>query len=218
MALEWFKQGILEDDPSLTPAWRNSWTEFAKELRTHFGPANPVGSAEIELRHLTMASNTRLPEYLVRFNTLASHVGWGEQALHFQFYNGLPERLKDRLSMLGKPDSLHELVLVTQRYNNLYWERQEERKLACQRDNKLPMNANPRGPNSTNPPATRVNERILGPDGKLKPEERKRCRENNLCMMCGKPGHATPACPAAMRGRAANLQEPPDMPNTAQEE
>ena len=60
--------------------------------------------------------------------------------------------------MLGKPDSLHKLVLVTQRYNNLYWERQEERKLACQRDNKPLMNANPRGPNSANPPATRVNE------------------------------------------------------------
>ena len=49
MALEWFEQGILEDDPSLTPAWCNSWTEFAKELRTHFGLANPVGSAKIEL-------------------------------------------------------------------------------------------------------------------------------------------------------------------------
>ena len=56
--------------------------------------------------------------------------------------------------MLGKPDSLRKLVLVTQQYDNLYWERQEEWKLACQRDNKLPMNANPRGPNSTNPPTT----------------------------------------------------------------
>jgi len=65
MVLEWFEQGVLEDDPSLTPAWCNSWTEFAKELRTHFGPANPVGSAKIELRHLTMASNARLPKYLV---------------------------------------------------------------------------------------------------------------------------------------------------------
>ena len=46
MVLEWFEQGILEDDPSLTLAWRNSWTEFAKELRTHFRLANPVGSAE----------------------------------------------------------------------------------------------------------------------------------------------------------------------------
>src|SRR5260221_14315368 len=120
--------------------------------------------------------------------------------------------------MLGKPDSLCKLVLVTQQYDNLYWERQEEWKLVRQRDNKLLMNANPWGPNSTNPPATRANERILGPDSKLKPEERKCRRENNLCMMCGKPGHATPTCPAAMRGRVPNLQEPPDMPNTVQEE
>src|SRR5260370_25456994 len=120
--------------------------------------------------------------------------------------------------MLGKPDSLRELVLGTQRYDNLYWERQEEQKLARQRDNKLLMNMNPRGPNSANPPTTRVNERILGPDGKLKPEEHKRHQENNLCMMCGKPGHATSTCPAATRGRAANLQELLDTPNTVQEE
>src|SRR5258705_9062134 len=120
--------------------------------------------------------------------------------------------------MLGKPDSLCKLVLVTQRYDNLYWERQEEQKLACQRDNKLPMYANPQGPNSANPPTTQVNERILESDSKLKPEEHKRHQENNLCMMCGKPGHATSACPTATRGRAANLQELQDMPNTAQEE
>ena len=81
--LEWFKQGILEDDLSLTPAWHHSWAEFAKELKTHFGPANPVGLAKIELQHLVMASNTKLSKYLVQFNTLALHVGWGEQVLHF---------------------------------------------------------------------------------------------------------------------------------------
>ncbi len=56
--------------------------------------------------------------------------------------------------MLGKPDSLCELVLVTQQYDNLYWERQEEWKLVHQRDNKLPMNVNLQGPNSANPPTT----------------------------------------------------------------
>src|SRR5258708_457704 len=91
MALEWFKQGILEDDLSLTPAWCHSWAEFAKELKTHFEPANPVGWAEINLQHLVRPSNTKLSKYLVRFNTLASWVGWGEQALHFQFYDGLPK-------------------------------------------------------------------------------------------------------------------------------
>src|SRR5258708_21278359 len=114
---------------------------------------------------------------------MIQHVGWGEQALCFQFYDSLPEQLKDCLVMLGKPDSLCKLVLVTQHYDNLYWERQEEWKLACQQDNKLLMNANLQGPNSANPPATQVNKHILGPDGKLKLEEHKHCRENNLCMI-----------------------------------
>ena len=95
MALEWFKQGVLEDNQNITPVWYHSWAEFARKLKTHFGPANPVGLAEIELQHLTMASNAKLLEYLVQFNTLASCMGWGEQALHFQFYDGLPDCLKD---------------------------------------------------------------------------------------------------------------------------
>src|SRR5258707_9260176 len=165
-----------------------------------------------------MASNTKLSKYLVQFNTLASWVGWGEQALRFQFYDGLPEHLKDWLAMLGKPDSLCDLVLVTQRYDNLYWERQEEHKLAHQQDNKLMTYTNSWGPNTSNPPSTQTNDCMLGLDGKLKPEEWKCHKENNLCMMCGKPGHTMPTCPAAMRGRAVNLQEQPDMPNTAQEE
>src|SRR5258708_1864408 len=200
MALEWFEHGILEDDLSLTPVWHHSLAEFKKKLKTHFVPANPEGSAENELRHLVMASNTKLSEYLVQFNTLALCVGWGKQALHFQFYNGLPECLKDWLAMLGKPDSLRDLVLVTQWYNNLYWERQEEHKLVHQWDNKPMMYANSQGPNTPNPPSTQTNDCVLGPDGKLKPEEWKRCKENNLCMMCRKPGHTTPACPVATRG------------------
>ena len=32
-----------------------------------------------------------LSEYLVRFNMLASRVEWGDAALRFQFYDGLPE-------------------------------------------------------------------------------------------------------------------------------
>src|SRR5260221_4661461 len=113
-----------------------------------------------------MASNTKLSECLVQFNTLASWVGWGEQALCFQFYNGLPEHLKDQLAMLGKPNSLCDLVLVTQQYDNLYWERQEEHKLARQWDNKPMMYMNSQGPNTPNPPSTQTNDCVLGPDGK----------------------------------------------------
>src|SRR5258707_7956681 len=135
-ALEWFEQGILEDDPRFTPVWRSSWPEFVNELQTHFSPVNPTGAAESELHHLTMAPSSQLVEYLVQFNTLASRVAWGKAALCFQFYDGLPNHLKDHLAILGKPNSLRELVHTTQCFDTLYWERQDEQKLAMARDSR----------------------------------------------------------------------------------
>ena len=121
-ALEWFENRIMETNPQLALVWRSNWGFYVKELRTHFGPANPIGDAEIELCQLTMASESWVLEYLVRFNTLASRVTWGNSALRFQFYNGLPDRLKDQITILGKPKSLRELVDVTTRHDALYWE------------------------------------------------------------------------------------------------
>src|SRR5260370_39003823 len=122
VALEWLNQGVLEEDPRRTPLWRGNWAEFSKELWTHFRPTNPTGPAEMELCHLTMAGNARLSKYLVHFNTLTSRVEWGEAALCFQFYNGLLDQLKDRIAILGKLDTLQELVLMAQHYDNLYCE------------------------------------------------------------------------------------------------
>src|SRR5260370_20648793 len=105
-ALEWFEQGILEDDLTQAPEWRSSWTEFVKELQTHFGPTNPIGTVEVELQHLTMTSGAHLSKYLVMFNTLASRVEWGDMVLCFQFYDGLPDQLKDQIALLRKPNNL----------------------------------------------------------------------------------------------------------------
>src|SRR5260221_4997740 len=79
-----------------------------------------------------MASRAHLSEYLVRFNTLASRVEWGDVVLCFQFYDGLPDQLKDQITLLRKPDTLQELVQVAIHHNNLYWECQDEHKQARQ--------------------------------------------------------------------------------------
>ena len=71
-ALEWFKNGIMEQNLLRALTWQASWTDFMTELQTHFGPTNPVRNVEIELSQLTMSSNSHLSKYLVRFNTLAS--------------------------------------------------------------------------------------------------------------------------------------------------
>jgi len=53
---------------------------------------------------------------------------------------------------------------------------------------------------------------LLGPDGKLKPEERQRRMDNNLCLRCAKAGHKVNDCPvvskAKPKGRAATVSTP----------
>src|SRR5258707_322310 len=151
-ALEWFEIGVMEIDPRLAPSWHSNWPDFIAEIRTHFRPSNPTRTAEIKLRHLSMQPDARISEYLVRFNTLASRVSWGDVALRFQFYDGLPERLKDKIAILGKPESLREMVNVTVHYDALHWERQAERRMNCRFDPKttLPRPSEPPRAPTTN--------------------------------------------------------------------
>src|SRR5258708_33252568 len=78
----------------------------------------------------------------------------------FQFYDGLPERLKDRIALLRKPDTLRELVQATVRHNNLYWEHQDERKRT--RQQQPPRNTTTRQTQSDQPPDC-PNEQHLNP-------------------------------------------------------
>src|SRR5258708_708866 len=43
-ALEWFEQGILEDDLTQAPEWKSRLTEFVKQLQTHFRHTNPTST------------------------------------------------------------------------------------------------------------------------------------------------------------------------------
>src|SRR5258708_6992119 len=163
-----------------------------------------------------MAHSSRMVEDLVCVNTLASRVAWGKAALCFQFYDGLPDGLKDHLGLLGKPNSLWELVCTMQCFDNLYWERQEEQKLARSRDNRSTGGPAPKTPTSGGgQQPNHTNDKTHGPDGKLKPEERKCCCKNNLCAICGRGDHKAVACTVYTKGRASHLrmeetQTPPE--------
>src|SRR5258708_11531622 len=51
-----------------------------------------------------------------------------------------------------------------------------------------------------------TNDKTHGPDGKLKPEERKRHHENNLCVICGRGDHKAVACTTYANGRSSHLR------------
>jgi hypothetical protein len=105
VAQEWFEPGIsgLTDEP---PEWFDNWEAFLDELYTNFGPYNETGDAKHELTNLRMRDNQHVSDYLVRFSRLVLHCSWGELALRYRFYEGLPPRIKDELSKSKKPRTL----------------------------------------------------------------------------------------------------------------
>jgi hypothetical protein len=127
MALEWFEPDLLLDGLSPHPDWMDDYSEFMLELQTNFRPHDTSGDAEMQLEQLNMREGQRINKYVVEFQRLASQVrGWGDGALRHQFYNGLPARIKDEISRMGKPATLSELKTLAQTINAHYWEHKGE--------------------------------------------------------------------------------------------
>src|SRR6266581_4703462 len=124
MALDWFEpELLLGPNPQFRPRWMDDYPEFVQELKSNFGPHDPVGDAEHRLSNLSMKDNQQIAKYIVEFNCYASQVqGYGEGALHHYFYNRLPDRIKDQIANVGKPTHLHSLHLLAQDIDACYWE------------------------------------------------------------------------------------------------
>jgi len=223
MALEWFEPDLLESaDPSNCPRWMDNWIAFVAELQSTFGPHNPVADAEHQLDLLQMKDSHRVTRYIVDFNRLASQIrGYGDGALRHYFYSGLPDRIKDELSRIGKPWTLDGTRALAQEIDARYWERKDEISRTSKSQSSTPANKSLNsGGNSTKSgqeksktggntssgfpkPATKPTTSgsskpdltdKLGKDGKLTADERKRRLDNNLCMFCGGAGHFADKC------------------------
>jgi hypothetical protein len=176
----------------------------------------------------------------------AHRTGWNDTALARQYYKGLPDRLKDELSLIGKPTGLQPLQELVVTLDQRHWECQSEISHDKRSTNNPSTshnkptssdNCNDNRSNNTSKPNATINQHpknkdqkkpqpaanasnsgnktnpisdLLGPDGKLKPEERQRCMDGNLCLRCGKPGHKVNECPitqkAKPKGRATVAQ------------
>ena len=125
-ALQWFEPYLLEGFTPDPPLFMTDYSAFQEELRLNFGPYDTTGAAEHDLESLRMSENQQITKYITQFSRLATQVSWGPAALRYQFYKGLPARLKDRISEVGKPDSLHALRDLAQSLDHRYWERRAE--------------------------------------------------------------------------------------------
>jgi Retrotransposon gag protein len=235
VAQEWFEPGIsgLTDEPL---EWFDNWEAFLDELHTNFGPYDETGDAEHELTNLRMRDNQRVSDYLVRFSGLALCCSWGEPALRYRFYEGLPPRIKDELSKSRKPWTLQVLKQKVQNIDARYWERAQERSCEQQFRQNQPKSSistasavpsttpksiprseyrseqKPR-PKDSKPTTPRVDlSGKLDSKGKLTQQEQQ-CRiDKNLCLFCGGSGHQTDTCLVkSARGRAITTESVPTL-------
>jgi hypothetical protein len=140
VAQKWSEPGIsrLTNKP---PEWFDNWEAFLDELHTNFGPYNEIGDAEHELTNLCMRDNQHVSDYLVRFSGLALRCSWGELALRYRFYEGLPPQIKDELSKSEKPQTLQVLKQKVQNIDARYWEQTQERSHEQQYRQNLPKSS-----------------------------------------------------------------------------
>jgi hypothetical protein len=233
IAQEWFEPGIsgLTDEP---PEWFDNWEAFLDELRTNFGPYDKIGDAEHELTNLRMRDGQRASDYLVHFSGLALRCSWGEPALRYRFYEGLPPWIKDELSKSKKPRTLQVLKQKVQDIDARYWERTQERSREQQNRQNPPKSSTSSASTvpSTTPKFIPRSEfhleqkprpkdlklttpRVdlsgkLDSKGKLTQQEWQRRIDKNLCLFCGGSGHWTNTCPVkSTRGRAITTESVP---------
>ncbi len=141
--------------------------------------------------------------------------------------------------ILGKPKSLQEMVNITVHYNALYWECQAEQRLNHCFDPKTTLtcpskplhtlitilpstnhNSTPHQPevSQTMLCTPKPYNKMLGLDGKLKPEELECRHKNKLCLVCGSGNHWASKCPAAKQGHATELQVGEELENAPRQE
>src|SRR5882724_8908596 len=110
-ALDCFESAIL--DP-IEPQWLLDSYLFIKDLEANFGTYDPVREAEAKLEGLHMHESHQATKYFNKFQQLAAHIQWGEEALHRQAYNGLAKHIKDDMVHHKKPNNLSGLQKLVQ--------------------------------------------------------------------------------------------------------
>lgn len=192
-AYSWFQPIVDREDghPLL-----DDFPKFSKNLEAIFGDPDEVATSDRQLRSLFHTSSAAT--YSSEFRRLSSLLAWNDVALCSQYYHGLKDVIKDELAKVDRPESLEDLINLTIRLDNRLHERRMQK-------TKTPVSF-PRPSYPAAPVSSHTDMEIDGTSQprfkKLTDAEKKRRRDNNLCMYCGGPGHIAANCTAKSKSFA----------------
>ena len=193
------------------PEFLSDWKRFKQEVTKLFGNPDPTSVAATALDNIYMQDNHKATRFITDFMTIASELNWGDDVLEHYFFRRLPPRLRSEIIRAGHRKGFEELRLQALELDRNHWDALEETKATnntpqAQKANKKKSDSTSKSNSSNSNSNSNSNQQkksktnkpdlsnILTSDKRLKPEERQRRIEQNLCLYCGKSGHKAPEC------------------------
>ncbi|KAK3513472.1 hypothetical protein QTP70_015467, partial [Hemibagrus guttatus] len=185
-ALLWAESLWSQDSPVT-----QSYAGFVEHFKEVFGKPSWDSSVGEELCKLQQGT-LMVTEYAIQFRTLAAKSGWNEQALLAANRQGLSPQVRLHLAAHEDAIGLERLIQlsirVATRMQSCVHRSQDQSRPYNRRDRPEPVSPPEPAPEPALEPMQRGTTH-------LNPAERQRRLTQSLCLYCGDPGHALPACP-----------------------
>jgi len=181
---------------------RNDWNAFKTALDRIYEDRNSKWKRSHRLLHLQQTGSAEA--YAAEFQSLAATLSINDEGLCPIFYRGLKSSVKDALASVPLSWILTELIDQAVGADQRVHQREvEERKANPKPKEKRFYNPSESSSSNKSKPQYGNNERRNETSNRehryqpLPDAEKKRRRENNLCLFCGDSDHAASNCPRA---------------------
>ncbi|KAI2665739.1 Transposon Tf2-8 polyprotein [Labeo rohita] len=172
---------------------------FLEEIKKVFDRAASGREAAHFLAELRQG-NRSVTDYSIEFRTLVVECCWNLEAQWDMFLHGLADYIKDEICSLELPTSLDALVDLAIRVDTRLQQR-DQRACRAPAANHLPVSSDA-DVSFSEPEAMQMGR------SRLSLEEKRRRRNEGLCLYCGAVGHIAAQCPVKARALQSQLKFP----------
>jgi hypothetical protein len=192
----------------------NKYDDFVSELQGIHGKSTEYTSVEAENKLEKLKQTKSCSEYAALFDQYTAILKFNDGAKLSLFKRGLKQSLRSSLASLNETfDEYHELrdaaIRIDQQQFQLRSDHAPSSSHANNNSNGSKSSSKKkRGRPSAQSSSSSSNNTRRGP---LTKEEREHRKKNNLCMYCGKSGHAVATCPESKTKSSVNATLPANV-------
>lgn len=124
-ALRDFMENTEDNRADSTKELFRLFANFETVLKETFGDPDADRTTERQLLQLRQTGSATT--YVAKFRQLSTHLGWEDEPLMTQFYEGLKDEVKDELSKQDRPKKLNDYIAKAVRIDNRLYERRMEK-------------------------------------------------------------------------------------------